>query len=290
MDVVANIKERYDSMTKTQRKVADYMLDNPESMSFITLREMSSAVEVSEPTILTTCAVLGYENFNELKYEFRKYISMLCKVRVQAENLYASPSVPARELSDKHNLLLQVCQEEFDMTKQFFASLELDSMFAAARMILQAKAVMICGFGVSRQIADFFSMRLAILGIPSVVVNTESQDSIQAALPFMNKDVLVVAISYPEYYFMTSKVAEYARHKQAPVLAMTDSLKAPVVKYSALALTCQTTTRLFLNTIALPMMLVNFITTAINIEKSATLGKMSQTAEEFASFFITEES
>ncbi len=288
MDVIQNIKERYTSMTKTQRRVADYMLSNPESMSFVTLKEMSAEIEVSEPTILTTCAVLGYENFNELKYEFRKYISMLCKVKVQAEGLYASPTVPTRELSDKHNLLLEVCQEEFDMTKQFFATLEIESMFEAARLILGARSVIICGFGVSRQIADFFSMRLAIVGVPSIVVNTESQDSIQAALPFINDDVLLFACSFPDYYFMTTKLAEYAQHRGAQVVVMTDSQSSPVVKYSALALTCQTTTRLFLNTIALPMMLVNFITTAINIERSASLDRLPSAADEFASFFVSE--
>lgn len=288
MDVIQNIKERYGAMTKTQRRVADYMLTNPEEMSFITLKELSAEIEVSEPTILTTCAALGYENFNELKYEFRKYISMLCKVKVQAEGLYASADVPSRELSDKQSLLLEVCQEEFDMTKQFFATLKIESMFEAARLILQARSVIICGFGVSRQIADFFSMRLAIVGVPSIVVNTESQDSIQAALPFIDDQVLLFAISFPDYYFMTTKLAEYAEHKGAQVVVMTDSAKSPVSKYSGLSLVCQTTTRLFLNTIALPMMLVNFITTAINIERCASLDKFPSAGDEFASFFSSE--
>lgn len=288
MDVIANIKEHYASATKTQKRILDFMLSHSESMCFITLKELSSETEISEPTILSTCTALGYENFNELKYEFRKYISMLCKVRVQTENLYASPGVPSRELSDKHNLLLQVCQEEFDMTKQFFSSLDIDSMFEAARMILGVESVIICGFGVSRQIADFFSMRLALLGVPSVVVNTESQDSVQSALPFLSGKTLVIAISYPDYYFMTTKVVEYAQHKQVPVIVLTDSPKSPIAQYSTLTLTCQTTTRLFLNTIALPMMLVNFITTAINIEKSASLSRLPSAAEEFAGFFSTE--
>lgn len=284
MDVVSNIKEKYNDMTKTQRKIADYMLENPESMTFITLRELSAEVGVSELTVLNACSALGYENFNELKYEFRKYISILCKIHVQVENAYAAPNVPSRELQDKGNLLLQVCQEEFDMTKQFFAALNIDQLFEAARLILAARAVVICGFGVSKHIADAFSARLALLGVASVVVNTESNDSIQAALPFLAEDVLLLAISYPDYYIMTTKVVEYAHSKKVPIMALTDSLKSPVVKFSSLALTCQTTTRLFLNTIALPMMLINFITTAINIEKSSSLSRPPVT-DDFASFF-----
>lgn len=288
MDIVANIKQRYISMTNTQQKVLDFMVSDPHSMTFITLKELSAAVNVSEVTVLNTCIALGYENFNEVKYEFRKYVSVLCKVRVQADNNYASPLVPSRELKDKQDLLLQVCQEEFDMVQHFFSLLNMRGIFNAAKMIIEARMVVICGYGVSMQVADFMSMRLALLGIPSVVVNTESADSIQAALPLLAKDVLLVVISYPDYYLMTTKVAEFASSNDVPILVMTDSLKAPAAKYGDLTLICQTTTRLFLNTITLPLMLTNFITTAVSIEKSAVADQTPSAPEAFASFFASE--
>ncbi len=290
MDVVTNIKEKYPSMTRKQRSIADFMLEHPEEMSFITLKDLSEETDVSEMTILNTCNVLGYKNFNELKYEFRKYLSILCKVNVQTEGRYASPGVPDRELEDMHNLLLQVCQEEFDMIKNFFSSINLEEIFKAAQMILSAKTVVICGFGVSRNIADYFSMRLALMGIPSVIVNTESNDSIHSSLPMFDENTLVIPIVFPDYYVMTVKVAEYAKHKKAPILTLTDSMKSPVAEISDLTLLSQTTTRLFLNTITLPMMMVNFITTAVNIEKSTNPSKKPSAPDEFAQFFSPENS
>ena len=49
------------------------MLQNPDKMCFTTLKELSRDVGVSEMTILNLCIVLGYSNYNEIKYEFRKY-------------------------------------------------------------------------------------------------------------------------------------------------------------------------------------------------------------------------
>lgn len=286
-DIVTNIQQRYASLTKTQQRVVDSMLSDPQAMTFITLRELSAKVGVSEITVLNTCIALGYENFNDVKYEFRKYVAVQCKVSVQAGNDYVSPSVPKRQLQDEQGLLLRVCQEEFNVTQHFFETLNLESISEAAKMILQAKAVVICGYGVSRQVADFFSMRLALLEIPSIIVNTESADSIQAALPFLTEEVLLVAISFPDYYLMTTKIAEYAASKNVPILVITDSLASPVVKYGKVALIARTTTRLFLNTIGLPMMLVNFITTAISIEKSTVSEPVAMVTEAFASFFTT---
>ena len=76
MNVIERIQEKYGEMTKKQRVLADYMLENPDSMSFMTMKNLSSRTQVSEMTILHYCGALGYGNYNELKYEFRKYINL----------------------------------------------------------------------------------------------------------------------------------------------------------------------------------------------------------------------
>ena len=66
------ISEKKASLPRKQRMVAEYMEKNPQVMSYITLRELSSSLEVTEITVLKTCQSLGFDGFNELKYEFRK--------------------------------------------------------------------------------------------------------------------------------------------------------------------------------------------------------------------------
>ena len=82
MNVIERIQEKYGEMTKKQRVLADYMLENPDSMSFMTMKNLSSRTQVSEMTILNYCTALGYGNYNELKYEFRKYINERNKILI----------------------------------------------------------------------------------------------------------------------------------------------------------------------------------------------------------------
>ena len=119
--------------------------------------------------------------------------------------------MPEYELDDKQNLLYQVCQEEFDLLKLLFAHLDIPSLFRGAEMMLDADCTIFCARGVSLQIADFLSMRLAIMGLPSIVINTELNDSVQSALPLLKGGTLLVPISLPDYYVMTTKVCEFAR-------------------------------------------------------------------------------
>ena len=70
--ISATIQEKYGTLTKKQKTIADHMLRNDEEMCFITLKQLSADVGCSEMTILNLCTALGYGNFNEVKYEFRK--------------------------------------------------------------------------------------------------------------------------------------------------------------------------------------------------------------------------
>ena len=52
MNVVEAIRQKYPGMTKKQKALAEYMLAQPDSMSFMTLKALAAAAQVSEMTIL----------------------------------------------------------------------------------------------------------------------------------------------------------------------------------------------------------------------------------------------
>ncbi len=136
------------------------------------------------------------------------------------------------------------------------------------------------------QIAEFLSMRLATMGLPSVIMNTELNDSIQSLLPLFNSSTLVVPISLPDYYLMTSKVCEFANQRHTRILCLTDATRhSPVIPMADLVLTAPCTSRLFLNTPAPMLFLANLLSAALNIEKSARRTTKFHTPTEFAQLF-----
>ena len=92
-------------------------------------------------------------------------------------------------------------------------------------------------------------------------------------------------ISLPDYYFMTTKVCEFAKERHANILCLTDSMKSPIARFGDLVLLAPCATRLFLNTIAPMMALSNLLTSALNIEKSTRRTNRFNTPEEFSRFF-----
>lgn len=285
MDMITNIREKYPNLTRKQKLIADYMLENIEKMSFLTLKELSEELDITEVTILNACSALGFSSFNEVKYESRKYISLMEKVNLHRDMEYMSVYIPEYELANQKELLKNIVEEEFAQMQSFVQGLDIDLMFSTAELFISKTKIVLCGRGISKLLADFLSIRLAGVNIASMVMDTELNDSIHAVIPAFDESTLVVAISFPDYYFMTDKIAEYAKKEGCSVLAITDSPNAPVTKFSDNALFVPSSTRLFLNTVSIPMALVNALTSALDIVNSYRSEGKSDGSERFNSLF-----
>lgn len=68
MQVIATIKTCYPSLTKSERKAADFVLSNPSAIGRITLLEMAHKLEIGEATIVRFCQKIGLAGFQELRF------------------------------------------------------------------------------------------------------------------------------------------------------------------------------------------------------------------------------
>lgn len=267
-DIIKRIEENYPSMTKKQKQIADYIKENMDTMTFITLRDMSKELGVTEITILNTCKVLGYNSFNEVKYDARKYINVNRRIGLYQQNDYFNTAVPEYELNDKERLLTEICLEERGLLDEFARNFDSRHLMKVAKLFLEYPKIILCGRGVGHIICQWMASDLAGTQISSIVVNSELNESVYSALPALDENALLVAVIFPDYYFMTKQIAKYAKKKNAKVIAITDSKTTEIAQYADELLTIQSTTRMFLNTPSAPMALANLLMSAVKIESN----------------------
>ena len=274
-DILTIIRKKKNGLTKKQRIVAEYMLEHQDEMSYITLRDLSRKIGVTEITILNTCQALGFEGINAVKYEFRKAHILEEKTDVIDEiSTYNIGVVPGYELSDKEQFLKEVGTEEIGMLKDYWASVDLHRIFEAAELCTGYDRVFICGRGFSYTVAELLQNYLSYGDIYASVVNTELNDNTYGMLPVLKPDTLVIVISFPDYYYMTTKVAEFAKKAGAKLLAVTDREDTEVARLADLVLAAPTRSRIFMNTLSAVMMMLNLFAsalTSIQPEKSSFL-------------------
>lgn len=125
MTIIEQIQEKHPFLPRKQREVADYMISDPERMSYVTLKEISQDTGITEMTILKTCNSLGYRSYSELKYEFRKYASLQLEQFRNQVIEYAAQRPPVYELDDTRRLLKNICDEEKYLAERFFRELDI---------------------------------------------------------------------------------------------------------------------------------------------------------------------
>jgi len=267
MNIINRIDEKYQQLTKKQKSVTDFMKANMDMMSFITLKELSKQTSVTEITILNTCQSLGYDGFNELKYECRKFISEGMKQEVNENNYFMAGDVPKYELKNKNLLLQSIAEEEVALMAGLVRSIDIDKIFQIADVILNYKKVVLCGRGISYTMAECLGVHLAEMEISGLVINSELNDSVYAALPSFDGTGLLIAFSYPDYYFMTDKLIQYAKMNGTQVILITDSEDNEQIQNAHYHLVAPSMTRMFLNTLSAPMALMNILSSALKIQK-----------------------
>lgn len=77
---------------------------------------------------------------------------------------------------------------------------------------------------------------------------------------------LVIFFSFPRYYFPIGNIAKKAAKSGVPILTITDSDTSPAAAHSTLLLLCPTSTKLFYNSMTVPMAMLNILASCLVID------------------------
>lgn len=182
-NLISRIKERRDALRKSERKVADFVVDNAAAVLTMRIIDVASHAQVSEPTVVRFCHALGFDGFQSFKLQLAQHLG--------ASSSYSQFSV------DDTDTVADVSHKVFDSTIGSLLTVrdELDplALERAIAAINQAKRVEFYGFGASGSVASdaqhkFFRLQL------SSAAYTDPHIQHMSAISLSPTDV-VVAIS-----------------------------------------------------------------------------------------------
>ena len=65
--LLRQIKNSLPKLRKSERKVGEFVLNDPKSIISMKTAQASEAVGISEPTLIRFCKAIGFSGFQELK-------------------------------------------------------------------------------------------------------------------------------------------------------------------------------------------------------------------------------
>jgi len=181
--IINKIRQRRESLRKSERKVADFILENTAEVMNMRIVDLASRADVSEPTVLRFCRALDFEGFQAFKLHLAQHLG--------ASGSYTQFSV------DDGDTVADLCNKVFDSTVSSLLAVrnELDpaALEKAIDAVSGARRVEFYGFGASGSVASDAQHKFFRLQMSSAAY-TDPHIQHMSALSLGEEDV-VVAIS-----------------------------------------------------------------------------------------------
>jgi DNA-binding MurR/RpiR family transcriptional regulator len=185
MTIYEFIKKNYLRLSKGQRKVAQFILDQPQTIVSNVASEVGRLAGVSESTVIRFCYAIDLGGYNELQAKLQEYLTVV--------NVTSSPKIEKAISSDivKTGMLNQIKH-----VSKVIEKLDSKQVAQSLQLLGQAKQIFVLGFNENEKYAHFFTNNGQFLGlenieknelaIPQAIVNFQTED---ALLVFSEKDL-----------------------------------------------------------------------------------------------------
>lgn len=258
VDIMKIINEKFNKLSKGQKLIADYILNNYDKAAFMTAAKLGEAVGVSESTVVRFANALDYEGYRELQEQLQELIKNKLTT-VQRMSL-------SKEYDDFEDVMEVSLKRDIENIEKTLLNINYDDFQKAIDYTLDSRKIYILGMRSSHYLAGYFGFYLNFLLDNVRVIRTEGSDVFEQLLKADERD-LVIAISYPRYSKMTLKALDYAKEKKCKVISITDSFISPSTEYSDITLIANSDMLSFVDSIVAPMSLINAFVIAIGLKR-----------------------
>lgn len=216
------IREYYDHLSRSYRKVADYIMSNYYEVSFMTAAQLAYAVGVDTTTVVRFSQRLGYNGYPELLNDIREQVKSEIYAAYEPKELLADD--PAGSFKDR-------AEQEQHNLKQMLIHNPPEHIRRVAEMFAAAKHVVLVAEGYAEVVAAMTAEQLRHRGI-SAEATTNDPVRMAGTLISLSAGTLVIGISATEYGDNVAKALSFARSKGCATLGVVGSLASPVNRMS----------------------------------------------------------
>lgn len=209
------IQSFYPSLSKGEKKVADYVIEEKDQIIYQTLQEISRNIGVGEATIVRFCHKIGFEGFHDFKLTVAKEV----------------PSAANEEGMHYVDYITMNLQNAIKSTNQILDKARIE---VAVDMISQAKRVFLYGVGTSGNASLDMQSRLLRYGCTVQAVTDSHFQAMTSSV--LGESDLIIAFSLSGYTQDIVDALEIAKRNGAKVIAITNHALSPAAEIADLVI------------------------------------------------------
>ena len=217
----AYITARFDEFSRSQKDVAQYIVDHLDEAAFQTAEELARRANTSSSTVVRFSQALGFEGFPELQQAARDEY----RRRPAGGTEVLGPAAPLFSLD--HTEFESALAADHVNVEDTAHKLSRSDVEAAIDAIATSEKVLIAGTDQMAFFASYLRHLLMLLDIRAEIVASPSQEAL-GRLSRIDEETLVIGLSAGRPHPLITRTMKLARHRRAKTLAITDATLSEV--------------------------------------------------------------
>ena len=245
-------------LTKTQKMIAQYILDNSADACFMTSTEIALKLGVSESSVIRFSRSLGFSGFMDFQKSLRrdyqdKVLSISSSITIPSQRI-----AKRAQLTSSAEYINRHLKNAAKNLENALTSNRPEAFEEAADIILASRHKYITASRGNSSLGDYFLLYLKHMG-PNVETTSSSAISPVDHLCNISKDDCLIMFSFPRYSSEDKICARMARESGAKIIVVTDKPSALLAEYATVLFTVPVDSNAFFNCLVGPQFVAEAI-------------------------------
>jgi len=211
------IQEKYHVLTKSEKRIADYLLEKKEQAVYQTMKDVTEAVNVGDATLIRFSQKIGFNGFSDLKIAIAK-----------------EEFTSQYEGDNDHQFYDRILENQIKVLESTRQLLDSEVVLQAIEAITRAKRIYIIGVGSSGLSAASLEKMLLRVGVhANHIVDPHFQAH---ALALLGPEDLVIGFSLSGRTKDIHDSLKIAKENHTPIIAITNFKSSPIAELGDIVL------------------------------------------------------
>lgn len=260
-DLIQLVHARYDEMSKSYRRIAVFLTQNPNEVAVQSVNAIAARCEIHASSLVRFAQSLGYSGFKELQTLFQRRLTTAApgfesRVRTLSEELKSTENLS--ELTFLRDLVVR----DIASLQSLLDDISQDDLSQAADLLDKAPVIFIIGQLRSEPVAQLLHYLLVMIGKRCVLLSPSGGLATHVARNMGPEDVLI-AVSFRFYANEVVSIVDDVASRGNPVIAISDGLLSPLAKSASVLFAVPERGHSFSRSLAAPMCLAQALIVAV---------------------------
>lgn len=221
--IIRRIVDSRQNLTPKAKLLADYIINNPRKVVFMTTKELSEACQVSEATVVRFVSQLGFSGYGDFLQQLRDVLDTELTLLDRLD--LTDMKGPGAERFHR------IVSEEMDSLRQLFESLDLDTANRIVDYLNSDKNIYVIGSRLSYTLSYYLGWSLTKIR-PNIDILKGSDGTTIDWLTIAPENSIVVIVATTRYPNELIRIGKSAVRQKHTLILLTDSSTCPLIQFA----------------------------------------------------------